>query len=744
MSKEKENRMRRLSIISLLTLCLFSAHLGHLRAEEDTAASYEQEEQDRELTYRAPQVEVIGAGSEALENIPGSGVVKDKKTLELEQPVSAQQALRNIPGVNVRAEDSAGLVSNIGIRGLNPDRSEKILFLEDGMPAGLAPYTENAAYYTPPIERMERLELLKGSGSILYGPQTIGGVLNFITPPVPKDYRASLRFDGGNEKYLMGIGRFGKTWGPVGLDASVLYKQGDGWTRRDEKFRLADITGKLLFDISDKTKIILKNNYQDQSSHQSYLGLTTDLFAQDPRFNPVPLDQYDLHRYDLQFTLQHFISENIEFLTNIYYWNARRNWNRQDFARNTNFAAAPANTVETIGDPSINGGAIYLRESFASRDRHFQGVGIEPRVLADYNAFGKQHHMHAGVRFHFEQMENERNNRATLISDAITQDRDVRRAYAFAFFFQNTFQVTDDLQVIPGFRLEQYTQTRDFTRQNNMDVDFGNSTSHTVLIPGLGITYQMPGLTTFFTGIHRGFAPPRTSQAVSPDGQDLDLDPEFSWNFEAGFRTNPWPFWQAEATFFLMDFTNQVLAASESGGASNLLTNAGRTRHIGAEFSSSLDLLGLAGGDGGQQFFLDTRYTFVDARNVTDDGLFEGNLLPYAPEHILVLGGRYFANEGPAKGLSLGLEGLFVSSQFTDQANTVIATPDGTIGEIPSYWLLNAYARYFIPKTRLQINLAVNNMLNNTYIISRAPQGIFPGAGLQVIGGLQYDFFGPK
>ncbi|MDX1386933.1 MAG: hypothetical protein R3257_05040, partial [bacterium] len=76
---------------------------------------YQEENSDREITYRAPQVDVIGAGSDALIDIPGSGVVKDQKTLTLEQPVSVQQAVRNIPGVNIRGEDSAGLVPNIGI-----------------------------------------------------------------------------------------------------------------------------------------------------------------------------------------------------------------------------------------------------------------------------------------------------------------------------------------------------------------------------------------------------------------------------------------------------------------------------------------------------------------------------------------------------------------------------------------------------------------------------------------------------
>lgn len=702
------------------------------------------EEQDAGLVYRAPQIDVIGAGSEALSAVPGSGVVKDEKTLTYEQPVSVQEAVRNIPGVNIRGEDSSGLIPNIGIRGLNPDRSEKILILEDGFFAGLAPYNENAAYYIPPIERMASLELLKGSGSILWGPQTVGGVLNLITPRVSRGYLANLRINGGNEGYISTLGRFSKTWGPVGFDLNVFFERGNGWTRDDEEFQIINVTNKLLFEVSDQTQVLVKNNVQDQFSNQSYLGLTTELFEQDPRLNPVPQDRLDLFRYDGQVTVQHYFTDNIEFITRMYYWYATRDWNRQDFTRNRDFAPPPSNTVSVLGDESIDGGAIYLRESFGSRDRTFQGMGVEPRLIIDYPAFGQTHQMHTGVRFHYEKLLNERNNRATFDAAPITRDRDDRSALAFSFFFQNTFQVTEDLRVIPGFRLEHYTQKRHITVEQNAPVDITGQTTQTVLIPGLGITYQMPGNTTLFTGVHRGFAPPRVSAAVTSSGEDLDLQPEFSWNFEFGFRTNPWDFWLAEAAFFFMDFTNQVIPASESGGASNLLTNAGETRHLGGEFASSLDLLGIAGMKGAQQLFLETRYTYVNAKNSTPGGVFEGNFLPYAPEHNLVLGLRYQANEGVAKGLELGMEAQYVSSQFADQANTLIPDATGTIGLIPSYWLANARFQYLIPRTRLRVNAVVNNMFNNTYIASRAPQGIFPGGGIQVIGGLQYDFFPPN
>ena len=47
-------------------------------------------------------------------------------------------------------------------------------------PVALAPYGEPEMYYSPPIDRMSRIEIIKGSGSILFGPQTIGGVVRWV------------------------------------------------------------------------------------------------------------------------------------------------------------------------------------------------------------------------------------------------------------------------------------------------------------------------------------------------------------------------------------------------------------------------------------------------------------------------------------------------------------------------------------------------------------------------------------
>ena len=118
-----------------------------------------------------PRVDVIGS-PEKLEHIPGSGQIIDQKDLESSRVFTANEALRKAAGVNVRDEDGFGLRPNIGIRGLNPTRSTKVTLLEDGIPLAYAPYGDNASYYHPPIDRFERIEVLKGAGQILFGPKT--------------------------------------------------------------------------------------------------------------------------------------------------------------------------------------------------------------------------------------------------------------------------------------------------------------------------------------------------------------------------------------------------------------------------------------------------------------------------------------------------------------------------------------------------------------------------------------------
>ncbi|MDP3309138.1 TonB-dependent receptor plug domain-containing protein, partial [Methylotenera sp.] len=119
-------------------------------------------------------VTVIGILPEKLESVPGSFTVVDEKEMEAKRPFSVKEALSNVAGINiVTSEDPMSLALNIGVRGNDPRRSARTLLLEDGMPLFLAPYGDPAAHYSTPLDRVQRIEVVKGSGQVLYGPQTV-------------------------------------------------------------------------------------------------------------------------------------------------------------------------------------------------------------------------------------------------------------------------------------------------------------------------------------------------------------------------------------------------------------------------------------------------------------------------------------------------------------------------------------------------------------------------------------------
>ena len=128
-----------------------------------------------------PRIDVIGVGELAVAKQPGSVAIIEVEQLELLQPLSTQDALKSVPGIVIREEEGYGFIPNIGMRGLNPNRSQKLLVLEDGVPVAPGLFLANESYYSPRIERMQSIEVLKGAAGLRYGPTTIGGVINYKT-----------------------------------------------------------------------------------------------------------------------------------------------------------------------------------------------------------------------------------------------------------------------------------------------------------------------------------------------------------------------------------------------------------------------------------------------------------------------------------------------------------------------------------------------------------------------------------
>jgi outer membrane receptor for Fe3+-dicitrate len=133
--------------------------------------------------YDMPQIQVVQVRDGLFARTPGSVTYLSSARLRKLAPLSGNEVFRTIPGVHVNDEEGAGLRMNLGIRGLDPDRSRGVLVLEDGLPVALTPYGEPEMYYTPAIERMSGVELVKGSGQILFGPKPLAAC-SITLPPI--------------------------------------------------------------------------------------------------------------------------------------------------------------------------------------------------------------------------------------------------------------------------------------------------------------------------------------------------------------------------------------------------------------------------------------------------------------------------------------------------------------------------------------------------------------------------------
>jgi Fe(3+) dicitrate transport protein len=701
------------------------------------------------------QIDVIGDREEALEVVPGSAAVITKTDLQQQAPLSANEALRMLPGVTVIDEDGIGLRPNIGIRGLNPDRSRNILILEDGVPIALAPYGEPEMYYNPRIERMQRLELVKGSGSILYGPQTIGGVLNYVTLDPPDELSVFAEARAGTHGYYSLEAGIGETVGQVGYRLSVMHQRFAG--HRGLNLEVTDVTGKLRLQLTSNSYLNVKGQVYDESSSATYLGLTQQQFETDPSFNFAVHDRLPVRRY--AFSVNHNILLGSSFLvqTTAYANHTVRDWQRQDFDRSDggrSYERIIDGTGKDITDTEQrpdDGSAVYFRNSTGNRNRAFTIAGVESRATHNTRVFSwLSNELIFGARLHTELAEEQRldGSFASAKTGALRED-EARFGLAGAAFAQNRVTLFDRLRVSPGLRVEALQGTREVFRARRPNAD-GNqvptdldpaakeSTEVFALIPGLGVSYGVLEGLTLFAGVHRGFAPPRTKDAVTSDGTNLELEAEYSWDYELGLRGRLGRVLFGEVTGFFLDFQNQIIPPTEAGGAivnnpdlaGRPLVNAGQTRHLGVESSVIVDLIPLTGLD----FSLPIGLTYTFVRAEYGEGWNEdlaGKVLPYAPAHNVAA----FARFVHPIGFSTQVTGHYMSEQFTDTLNTVAASPDGLVGVIPSRFVLDARVGY--TWRGITAYALGKNLLDERYIANRAPQGIQPGMFRQFIVGLR-------
>jgi len=705
----------------------------------------------KENPHVLPQVFVINKHNLLFSKIPGSVSYIDNNELDKLKPISGNEVFRRIPGLNVVDEEGAGLRVNIGIRGLDPDRSRSVLIMEDGVPVALNPYGEPEMYYSPAIDRMNGVEVLKGSGQILYGPQTVGGVINYITAAPPEKEEIRLKLQGGKGTFLTALGSYGNTFNKTGVQIDYLHKRADDFGALN--FTVNDFTAKVKFLLSERATFGIKLSAYDEVSNSTYVGLTQSMFETGGYDFSVlmPNDELDVRRYLMSFSNNINLRKGINLQSMLYGYTTTRNWRRQGYSYNSYTATNPNPppsdwTGVVLGDESTDGGAIYLRDRTGNRNRQFEVIGWEQKILHNKSFGNFNNELIAGYRILYERAYEQRINGTNdqaksgdLISD------EIRTGNALSLFALNKFSISQKLDITPGVRVEFYSYEREILREANIDTNRVADNQIREVIPGFGVNYRPASKLNFFTGIHRGYAPPRIKDAIdfSAVNPVLELEAEKSWNLEVGLRSQPIKGMFLEVTWFYMDFENQIIPSSQSiGGPGFGVTNAGRTLHKGFETSFTLDSREFLTSNWKIQFDLSAttiKAIYNSDRLVSsgnDQVNVRGNRLPYAPEFTLSSG---FSIEAPF-GTGLRLTDNYIGNQFTDELNTVNASFNGRIGKIGSRNVLDATLYHIISSMNATINISIKNVTDERYIATRRPEGIRVGLPRYITAGFAIKF----
>ncbi len=650
-----------------------------------------------------PAMEVIKVSGQQQHKFDATGTVNliDLATIERIQPLSTEDVLRRVPGINIKSEEETSVVANFGIRGLSASES-KSLMLEDGVPVSPGLFLGNERYFNPRIQRIAGVEVLKGSASLRYGPSTIGGVVNYKTKTPDDGVALSARAGSFNLKEV-GIEAGNKNAsGDAFAGVVANHASSDGFM--DKGYHMNDVMAKAGVEFANNQKLGVKLSWHENDVNMSYRGLLLGAYQDGADYNPAPDDDYLTDRVAFDINHEWQLNDSAKLQTLVYWSDVRRDYWRY--------------AVDTAA--SNKAGRWVYTDSLTGNNRSFDRAGAETRLTIDHSLFNLASSSEFGLRLMRETADDQRitttraAERTGTIAGHLKDSADSVAGYA-----QNRLELTDRLAITPGLRIESYQQERLDLKTNKLV-----KTSNTEVLPGVGTTFDLTSSAQLYSGVYRAFSP--ATNGVALNGLiDQQLDGERSINYEAGIRGVADQL-NYEAAIFYMDFSNQVV----TGNSNPLLSrsNGGATSHRGIELSLSQPINAI--------WRVESNLTWIPTSEFKT-GTTAGKRLPYAPKIV-----ANFGLNADLDQLSLSLNLHHRGEQFGDPTN-LVAIPTNAAsgiwgGLIPSYTVADLLAQYQV-NTAFSLSASVKNLTDKRYIAGLR-EGIYVGTERSFELGARYRF----
>jgi Fe(3+) dicitrate transport protein len=672
-----------------------------------------------------------------LSTFSGSASRVTKTDLDEQRPQDNHEVLARIPGVQTVNDDGMARHSGIAIRGSAHRRSRKVLVMEDGVPINFSTYLDSSTHYTPPTQRIESVEVLRGP-VVSYGPLNNHGIVNF----------RNLNPFGANETVIEGA--LGKTSGSdkslnnyrhthtrqnignVGVVAS--YSGGDAGGAWDlEELGYNDFYGALGFRGSNQDLTISGGFFRqrDRYDEDNFGGTQADFFrfrrnkaagAAAGNFASeccYEWSNYNADYYRLQAAHNLYLSPNTTISTRVY-------GNDHERAR-----FYVAEDTETPVDAIMEG-----------RDRRYRNWGADSRVeFANLPLFGgMKHDVQAGVRYEqhfFDNKNREGDPNERLDWDNRGEfDGPIQRleADSFAAFVQTAIHITPRFTLTPGVRFESY----DFSFNDPDAPEFNGSADYNHVLPMLAFSWEALPKSTLYGGYHRGLTPHIVRDLLEGDDLAGFVAPseEIGDNFEVGLRTTAIRGLTLDGAVFHKNIENYQFGEAFQLGGDRVFSALDEVEFTGFELYGRLDSRPFTGGP--WNVFGEATYTYTDSEIISgangEGDPVDGNDVPESIRNFahLTLGIEH------ARGWDASVSWTHRGYYFVDADNSPADPDDTEEGKVDDVWLLSARSNLKVTD-QLTLFVSGQNLTNEFYVVDRA-DGAKPGVGRTYWGGFKYKF----
>lgn len=519
--------------------------------------------------------------AESIQRTPVSVGVVSGEELRRSRPTHPSDIMGKVPGVWVNVTGGEGHMTAIR----QPLTTDPVyLYLEDGVPTRSTGFFNHNALYEVNVPQAERIEVVKGPSSALYGSDAIGGVVNVETRPAIASRGFEATVEGGEHGWARILGTYAFTAGDHGVRADLNLTRTDGWrdgTAYDRQSATVRWDRALAGGSSLKTVLALSRIDQKTAGSSR---LPEPAYRESPTRNLTPISFRDVAAARLSVAYERLGERSLLNVTP--YVRA----NTMEILPNWSLTYDPA--VWETGHRSL-GVLVRYRQSFTRWDaRLIAGVDVDwsPGEHAEWAIDPVRED---GVFTEY------------TMGDRI-YDYDVT-FFGVSPYLHIEASPVERLRVTAGFRFDRLgydyenrlgeLQTGPHRRPASTRVHYAE------LSPKLGATFELGRGASLFAAYSQGFRAPSEGQLFrqGPALNTVDLLPVEATNYEAGLRGTVGTRLRYSVTGYTMTKTNDILTFQRADD-NRETQNAGKTLHRGVE-------LGL-GGDLGRGLTLETAYSY--------------------------------------------------------------------------------------------------------------------------------------